>query len=148
MSIFPACMFLHCVHLVPVEVRGGHWIPWNWSTDVCESPCGFWEPNMGSLEEQLKILNSEPSLHPNLPTFYVKKTLLFNILKLYLYHVSFFTEKKPWFSVQIILAILARTVLFSLESHCRNSPLNVFPLVSFLVCKLDIRYSDIKLIYY
>lgn len=83
-NFFYMYVFTLCVHLVPVEARGEHCIPWNWSIDVCEFPCGFWEPNMGSLEEQLEILNSEPSLHPKATHFLCeKKTLLFNILKLY-----------------------------------------------------------------
>jgi hypothetical protein len=33
-------------------------------TDGCEPPCGFWELNSGSLEEQPLILITEPSLQP------------------------------------------------------------------------------------
>ena len=31
-------------------------------TDGCESPCGYWESNLGPLEEQAMLLTSEPSL--------------------------------------------------------------------------------------
>lgn len=30
-GILPGCMFLHHMCLVSVEVRGVHWMPWNWS---------------------------------------------------------------------------------------------------------------------
>ena len=33
-------------------------------TDGCELPCGFWELNSRSLEEQAMLLTSEPSLQP------------------------------------------------------------------------------------
>jgi hypothetical protein len=32
----------------------------------CEPPCGCWELNSGSLEEQSVFLTTEPSLQPNL----------------------------------------------------------------------------------
>jgi hypothetical protein len=31
----------------------------------CEPPCGCWELNLGSLEEQSVLLTAEPSLQPN-----------------------------------------------------------------------------------
>lgn len=31
-------------------------------TDYCELPCGYWELDVGPLEEQLPLLTSEPSL--------------------------------------------------------------------------------------
>jgi hypothetical protein len=34
-------------------------------TDSCELPCGFWELNLGPLEEQSVLLTAEPSLQPN-----------------------------------------------------------------------------------
>ena len=33
-------------------------------TDSCELPCGYWELNLGPLEEQLEFLTAEPSLQP------------------------------------------------------------------------------------
>jgi hypothetical protein len=41
-------------------------------TDGCELPCGCWELNSGSLEEQSVLLTAEPSLQPNIEFF--KKT--------------------------------------------------------------------------
>jgi hypothetical protein len=38
--------------------------------DGCELPHGFWEPNPGSLQEQIVLLTAEPSLQsffPNIP---------------------------------------------------------------------------------
>ena len=32
--------------------------------DGCEPPCGCWELNSGSLEEQSELLTTEPSLQP------------------------------------------------------------------------------------
>jgi hypothetical protein len=34
-------------------------------TDSCEPPCGFWDLNSGSLEEQSVLLTAEPSLQPD-----------------------------------------------------------------------------------
>ena len=33
--------------------------------DGCEPPCGCWELNSGPLEEQVVLLTTEPSHHPN-----------------------------------------------------------------------------------
>lgn len=37
----------------PEEGRGGCQVPWDWAgvTDGCESVCGYWECNLGPLEE-------------------------------------------------------------------------------------------------
>jgi hypothetical protein len=40
-------------------------------TDSCELPCGRWESNLGSPEEQTMLLTAEPSLHP--PKFLFKR---------------------------------------------------------------------------
>jgi hypothetical protein len=34
------------------------------ATDNCELPCGFWELNPGPLEEQPRLLTTQPSLQP------------------------------------------------------------------------------------
>jgi hypothetical protein len=49
-----ACMDVCLPHasLVPTEARRGHCIPWNWSYDGFESPCGCWESNPGALQEE------------------------------------------------------------------------------------------------
>lgn len=36
--------------------------PWAWSYRRCGLPCGFWESNQGSLEDQQVLLISEPPL--------------------------------------------------------------------------------------
>jgi hypothetical protein len=32
--------------------------------DGCGPPCGFWEPDLGPLQEQQVLLTTEPSSHP------------------------------------------------------------------------------------
>jgi hypothetical protein len=44
--------------LVPEEVRG-HWIPWNWSSVWCETPCV-----LDPLQEQPVLLITETSPQP------------------------------------------------------------------------------------
>jgi hypothetical protein len=59
----PACLTMHHVHAVPMEVRRGSKIPPR--TGVfkgCELPCGCWESNLSPLEEQPVFLPTEPSL--------------------------------------------------------------------------------------
>jgi E3 ubiquitin-protein ligase NEDD4 len=36
-------------------------------TDSCEPPCGCWELNSGSLEEQSVLITAEPPLQPGSP---------------------------------------------------------------------------------
>ena len=50
-------MTLHCLCLQRHQKRAPDLI-----TDVCEPPCGCWELNSGSLEEQSVLLTAEPSL--------------------------------------------------------------------------------------
>jgi hypothetical protein len=38
-------------------------------TDGCEPPCGCWELNSGTLEEQSVLLPTEPSLQPKSKVF-------------------------------------------------------------------------------
>jgi hypothetical protein len=47
-----------------MEPRRGHWIPRTVVMDGCEVPCGCWEPNAGSLQEQPVLLITEPSVQP------------------------------------------------------------------------------------
>jgi hypothetical protein len=53
MDVLPACMSVHHLHACylqrPEEDIG---FPGLGVTDGCEPPCGYWEPNLGSLEEQ------------------------------------------------------------------------------------------------
>lgn len=56
------CTLLAC--MVPTETRRGPQNPWDCCIDGCELPCGFWEPNLGSLEEHQTLLTTEPSLEP------------------------------------------------------------------------------------
>lgn len=30
MSVLPACMYA-CIYIVFIEVRKGHWVPWDWN---------------------------------------------------------------------------------------------------------------------
>jgi hypothetical protein len=43
-------------------------------TDGCEPPCGCWELNSGSLEEQSVLSTAEPSLQPPFLCFFFKET--------------------------------------------------------------------------
>lgn len=48
-----------------MESRAGHQVSLGSGvTDGCEVPCGFWELNLGSLQEQSVLLASEPSPLP------------------------------------------------------------------------------------
>ena len=42
--------------------------------DGCEPPCGCWDLNLGSLEEQSVLLTAEPSLQPR------------NVLEMYVFY--------------------------------------------------------------
>lgn len=44
--------------LVPTEVK----IPRNGLINGCEVPCGFWESNLGPLQDHQVLLTTEPSL--------------------------------------------------------------------------------------
>lgn len=63
MGIFPACVSVHylCARCLwrPEEGLG---FSGTAVTDGCKPPCGCWELNSGSLEEQLMLLATEPSL--------------------------------------------------------------------------------------
>lgn len=39
--------------------QGGWWIPWNSSNRYCKSTYGFWEPNLGHLQDQQVFLYAE-----------------------------------------------------------------------------------------
>lgn len=56
------------VYLEPLEARRGLWIWGTRVTDDCETPCQCWELNVGSLDEQLVLWNTEQSHQP--PIFY------------------------------------------------------------------------------
>lgn len=61
-SIFPACVSVHYLHAwFPQRLEEDLRIP---GTVGCELLCGFWEPNLGSLEEHQTLLTTEPSLEP------------------------------------------------------------------------------------
>ena len=56
-----SCALLLCLHTCLCEgVRS----PGTGVTDRCEVPCGCWELNPGSLQEQPVLLTAEPSLQP------------------------------------------------------------------------------------
>ena len=60
---FKIYLFIMCVYTVAVfrHSRRGHQI---FVTDGREPPCGCWDLNSGSLEEQSVLLVTEPSLQP------------------------------------------------------------------------------------
>ena len=49
------------------DTRRGHQS--DFIADGCEPPCGCWELNSGSLEEQSLLLTTEPSLQPKAVMF-------------------------------------------------------------------------------
>lgn len=55
---WPACMALYHVCLVLAKVRGGCWMPWDWSYGVSLMRMP------GPLEEQHVLLIAQPSLQP------------------------------------------------------------------------------------
>lgn len=58
--ILGGCVLPHACLLVPVEIRRGVQIPWNWSyRGGWGPPCGWWELNTGALKiKNNKALNS------------------------------------------------------------------------------------------
>jgi hypothetical protein len=62
------CMYLYIsrAYMVPMKVGGGGQSPWNWSIDNCncKPPHGYWELNLGPLQEQQVVFTAEPSLQP------------------------------------------------------------------------------------
>jgi hypothetical protein len=61
LNIIQAYLFIHLLNVCEytVAVFRQHWMP---ITDGCEPPCGCWELNSGSLEEQSVLSTAEPSL--------------------------------------------------------------------------------------
>lgn len=59
--VFCSNAYVSCVCLIPMEVRRGHWMSWDWSYSY-ELPCGRWELNPCPLEEWPVLLNTESSL--------------------------------------------------------------------------------------
>lgn len=65
---FSLCVWVFClsacmlpqVYRVPAEVREGLKSPETGVTEDCELPCGCWEPSLGPLQEQQKLLTIEP----------------------------------------------------------------------------------------
>lgn len=53
------CMYTSCL-LGATEIRGGHWISWNWN----RLPLKCWEPNMGPLGSNK---HSKPLSHHSSP---------------------------------------------------------------------------------
>lgn len=58
------------------EVRRWYWIPGTGVMVRCESPCGCWELNSVSLQEQQMLLTTEPSVQPLYFTFLSSETAL------------------------------------------------------------------------
>jgi len=65
------CFYLYvCMHVHPVcawclrRSEEGIRSPGTGDKEGCEPPCGFWELNLGPLQEQQVLLTTEPSLQP------------------------------------------------------------------------------------
>ena len=58
-NALPACMLVHQKG-APDLITGG-----------CEPPCGCWDLNLGSSEEQSVLLSAEPSLQPTVGVLYL-----------------------------------------------------------------------------
>jgi hypothetical protein len=60
------CMCVCALHkcLLPTEARENVGNPGTGFTDSCESCHGSWGSNLGSLEEQVMLLTSEPPFQP------------------------------------------------------------------------------------
>ena len=52
-----------CTHVVHCPQRSEEGVGTG-VTDTCQLPCGCWESNPGSLQEQSMLLTTEPSLQP------------------------------------------------------------------------------------
>lgn len=62
-----------CITCLPEKVRRRYHIPWqleSGNVGDCKPPCGSWEPNSGPVEEQQRLLISEPPLQPQLISLY------------------------------------------------------------------------------
>jgi hypothetical protein len=65
MGILLACMFVcHICAWCLKRLEEGIKSPGTGVTDDCEPSCGYWESNLGPLEEQLVPLTTELSLQP------------------------------------------------------------------------------------
>ena len=47
---------------MPTEGGEDGWIPATGDADSCEPPCGWWELNLGPLQEQKELLTTNPPL--------------------------------------------------------------------------------------
>lgn len=65
--------------LVPVEIWRGPRFPENGVTDGSELPCGCWESNPGSLEEQ-GLLTAELCISPTPPDAMLSHMLFYNVM--------------------------------------------------------------------
>jgi hypothetical protein len=61
--MFSLCAFM-CTGVLPAYLCVGVGSPGTEVTDSCEPPCGYWELNLGPLEEQPVFLTTESSLQP------------------------------------------------------------------------------------
>lgn len=57
MTVLPVCMFVSYVYVWYLRGLEEGVVPGTGVTDVCELMCGFWELNLGPLEEQPVVLN-------------------------------------------------------------------------------------------
>lgn len=57
MSILPTYVYVHHVRAVPVEVRRGRWVPWNWSYGRLGATMWVLEPELRSSVSAPTALN-------------------------------------------------------------------------------------------
>jgi hypothetical protein len=65
------CMYEYALHayLVPLEVRRGWQVPWNWNYRWLWATSGYWNLNPDPVEKHQVLLTAEPSLQPLLLGF-------------------------------------------------------------------------------
>lgn len=63
MSDLPECMSMRHVHA---------WCLWTSEKSICKLPCGCWDSNQGTLEEQV-LLTIKPTLQPICILFVARK---------------------------------------------------------------------------
>jgi hypothetical protein len=62
MSVYRMCLSVYRMHEIPTEDRQCRQNSKTGVTDTCDPPRGCWEPNPDPLQEQHKLLVTEPSL--------------------------------------------------------------------------------------
>jgi hypothetical protein len=92
-DILPACMSLYYIcDWYPQRPEEGVRSPGIGVTDGCEPPCGYWELNLGPLEQSV-LLTTEPSLQPWFPLFSLFLISLLSFLLCIMNHLKSFVTK-------------------------------------------------------